>query len=394
MKPHLVSPNERSTKTMIALRGGSRRHLALLAGLALLATTGLAACGSSSGATSSDDATNSQSLQDDLGGSAAASALQALYQKAVAAGQTEVVIYGPTSGSDQAEYDAFNKAFPKIKITGVPVVGPPMDAKLSAEFGSGKHVGDIAYTGSTNMLQYSQKGYFAPFTPYAVSNGAQLVADSVSPQKDFYGVTASVAGTVTNTGKVKTPPKTYADFEDPSYQGQLAMSDPTAIGSQADIFAHLALEPQYANLMSALKTNDVQLFPPSAITGPLTAVAQGAKSAAIGVGYSFYQEAKQKGAPVAFTLFDADNYTTVLYQAQLKDAPHPLAAQLYEDWMFTPAAAKAIAQEGSYSTVSGSVAPEGLPPLSQIPVQKDIPLSGIVAADNTAAAAAAKYWGS
>jgi iron(III) transport system substrate-binding protein len=327
------------------------------------------------------------------GGSAAGSTdLQALYQQAVAAGQTSVVIYGPTSGSDQKEWAAFKQEFPKITVTGVPIVGPPMDAKLSAESTSGKHIGDIAYTGATNMLQYAQKGYFTSFKP-ALASGATLVDESAGPGDAFYGVSVSLAGTVTNSTQVKSPPKDYTDLEAASYKNKIAMYDPTAIGEQADIFAHLALDPKYSTLMSSLKANDVQLFPASSITGPLTAVAQGAKTTAIGVGYAFYQQAKASGAPVAFSLFDTNNYTVILYQGQLKGAPHPLAAQLYEDWMFTTNAAQTIAAEGSYSTVTGSVAPQGLQPLSSVSLQKDIPLAQIVDADNAAVTAAKKYWG-
>ena len=82
-----------------------------------------------------------------------------------------------------------------------------------------------------------------------------------------------------------------------------------------------------------------------------------------------------------------------LYDAILEGAPHPLAAQLYEDWMYTPDAQKAIAAEGSFSTVTGAVAPQGLPGLAAIPAQTPIPIAQVAAADNSAVAAAKRYWG-
>ena len=364
----------------------------LIAGVTVGLTAVLAtACSSSSSSTPASSSTNAASSAD-LGPQAAA--LKALYNKAVAAGQTSVVIYGPSSGSDQQEYNAFKADFPKITVTGVPVVGPPMDAKLSAEVSSGKHIGDIAYTGSTDMLQYGQESWLTPFTPVTVASSSDLAPASVGPSNEFYGVTTSVSGVITNSNNSSLAvPKTWSDLESSAYKDKIAMLDPTAVGEMADIFAHLALTPSGTKVEAALKSNDAQIFPATSITGPLTAVAQGAKGVGLGQSYPFYLAAKASGAPVKFSLLTADNYDTTLYDGIIKGAPDPLAAELYEDWMFTPDGAKAIAAEGSYSTVNGAVAPQGLPALSSIPMQPSIPLTQIITADNNAVTAAKQYWG-
>lgn len=377
----------------------------LIAGAAVgLAAVMATACSSSSSSSSApaaapSSAAASGSAASGAAGSAAsglgpqAAALQDLYNKAVASGQTSVVIYGPAAGSDQKLYAAFQKDFPKITVSGVPVVGPPMDAKLSAEVSSGKHVGDIAYTGSTDMLIWSQKGWFTKYTPVTVTDPATLNDDSVSPNKDFYGVTTSVSGMVTNTNSNLPVPQNWSDLTNPVYKDKIAMLDPTGIGQMADIFAHLSLVPADAKVEPGLKANNAQVFPATSLTGPLTAVAQGAKGVALAQGYNFYLQAKASGAPVTFTLLKADNYDVNLYQGIVKGAPHELAAELYESWMFTPDAAAAIAADGGYSTVKGAVAPQGLPPLSSIPLQPTIPLDQIVKADNAAITSAKQYWG-
>jgi iron(III) transport system substrate-binding protein len=366
-------------------------------GLAAVLATACSSSSSSTG-TGSSTGTSAQGTAAAGAGSSAglgpqAAALQALYSKAVAAGQTSVVIYGPSSGTDQQEYAAFKAAFPKITVSGVPVVGPPMDAKLAAEFSSGKHIGDIAYTGSTDMLTYGQSGWFTPYTPVTVASSSDLAPASVGPDNEFYGASTAVSGVVTNSNSSLPVPKQWSDLENSVYKGKIAMSDPTAVGIMADTFAHLALMPSGTKVEEALKTNDAQTFPVTSITGPLTAVAQGAKGVALGTMYSFYLGAKASGAPVTFTLLNADNYDTSLYDGIIKGAPDPLAAELYESWMFTPDAAKAIAAEGSFSTVNGAVAPQGLPSLSSIPLQPTIPLDQIVKADNDAVSAAKQSWG-
>jgi iron(III) transport system substrate-binding protein len=370
----------------------------LIAGVTVGLAAVLATACSSSSSTSTSTGTGASTGSSSSTGSPAdlgpqAAALKALYNKAVAAGQTSVVIYGPSSGTDQQEYAAFKAAFPKITVSGVPVVGPPMDAKLAAEFSSGKHIGDIAYTGSTDMLTYGQSGWFTPYTPATVASSSDLAPASVGPDNEFYGASTAVSGIVTNSSSSLPVPKTWSDLENSVYKGKIAMSDPTATGIMADTFAHLSLIPSGSKVESALKTNDAQTFPVTSITGPLTAVAQGAKGVALGTMYSFYLGAKSSGAPVTFTLLNADNYDTSLYDGIIKGAPDPLAAELYESWMFTPDGAKAIAAEGSYSTVNGAVAPQGLPSLSSIPLQPTIPLDQIIKADNSAVTSAKQSWG-
>jgi iron(III) transport system substrate-binding protein len=321
--------------------------------------------------------------------------MEALYNKAVAAGQKGVVIYGPSAGNDMALYTAFKKSFPDITVTGVPVVGPPMTAKLSAEMSSGKHVADIAYTGSTDMLAYINSGWFTPFKPSTLPPASQLAAESDGPGNNFFGFTVGLSGMLYNTSSVQAShvPTTWAGLLNSQWKNKLVMYDPTAIGEMDDIFAHLALVPGDSGMMTGLKAQNPQLSPSSDITGPLTAVAQGAKSLGIGVPYAFYLVAKASGAPVKFYLLNADNYTVTLYGGIVKGAPDPLAAELYEDWMYTPQAATAIASEGEYSTVLADAGPAGVPTLSAIKQFPFIPLSGIPAADGAAITQATHIYG-
>jgi iron(III) transport system substrate-binding protein len=367
--------------------------LAIAAGLA----AAIAGCGSSatSSGPSGSSGPSASSLQSGLGGAANYSAMEALYKKAVAAGQKSVVIYGPSAGTDATLYTAFKQSFPDITVTGVPVVGPPMTAKLSAEMSSGKHVDDIAYTGSTDMLSYISNKWFTPYKPATLPPASQLATESYGPGNDFFGFTVGLSGMVYNTNSVQATqvPTTWTGLLAPQWKNKMVMYDPTAIGEMDDIFAHLALVPGDTGLLTGLRAQDPELSPSSNVQGPLTAVAQGAKSLGIGVPYAFYQAAKAGGAPVQFYLLKADNYTVTLYGGIVKGAPDALAAELYEDWMYTPQAAKAIATEGEYSTVLSDAGPAGMPKLPAVKQFPFIPLSGIPAADGSAITAAQHVYG-
>lgn len=320
--------------------------------------------------------------------------LQALYKKAVAAGQTKVVIYGPSAGTDDPMYKAFEKEFPKISVSGVPVVGPPMTAKLQAEFSSGKHVGDIAYTGSTNMMQYAKNGWLVSYAPATAPATSKMVSANVGPHHDFYGITVSVFGTVYNTNAITSPPTTWKQLENVSeWTNKLVIAAPTGVGDSEDLFAHTALVPSLSNLEPDLKEENVELLPASDITGPITAVVSGSKELAIEQPYAFYLPAKSGGAPVGFQLLKADNYYTTLYMGVLKGAPDPLAAKLYEAWTLTSPASAAINSEGEWSAVLSNKPPKGMPALKTIPSFPTISLAHIDAADNAAIAKATSIFG-
>lgn len=382
------------------------RRMVLRCVAVAVACAALTACGSSSSSTSSTSSSGGGSSTQPSGTSAAATpaalggqanytALESLYKHAQSAGQHSVVIYGPSAGTDTPLYDQFHHDFPGVTVTGVPVVGPPMTAKLSAEVGSGKHVADIAYTGNTDMLLYGGKGWLSPFKPPTLPPAAQMPPETVGPGDAFVGTSFAVPGIIYNTTLVPASkvPKTWQALLSPTWKGKMAMYDPTAIGEMADVFAHLDASSQYSQMMAGLHSQGVELTPATNITGPLTAVAQGAKSIGIAVPLPFYLGAKKSGAPLGFSLLNAGNYTVTLYMGVVKGASNPLAAQLYESWLFTPQAAKVLAAEGTYSALPNSPSPAGLPPYSSINFFKPIPLSQVETADNAAIQAAKKYWG-
>src|SRR6202046_4571514 len=116
----LMRKGGKTVKLRQVVTGGSA--LAMMAALVAGCSSSSTSSTSSSSTPSSSTGSSTSSLQTQLGGAANSSAMEALYNKAVAAGQKSVVIYGPSAGNDMALYTAFKKSFPDITVTGVPVV--------------------------------------------------------------------------------------------------------------------------------------------------------------------------------------------------------------------------------------------------------------------------------
>ncbi len=111
------------------------------------------------------------------------------------------------------------------------------------------------------------------------------------------------------------------------------------------------------------------------------------------MGYPFVLAAMSQSAPIKFSLLDKDNYIVQLYTSQIKNAPHPLAAQLYEDWLFTPQAQQALADQGEYSAVKGAPAPSGLPALDQVHTQTPLGFEDTATKVNVAIVKAKQVFG-
>ena len=324
------------------------------------------------------------------------SLLARLYRQAVAAGQDSVVVYGPSAISDGPLYAAFEKAFPKIKVTGVPVLGPAMTAKLSAEFASGKHVADIAETGDTDMLTYARSGWLTAYTPADMPARSQLPPVETGPGGTFFALYNAVFVLFYNTSSVPASavPTTWQQLLAARWKGRLVMYDPTTVGPMADVFAHLDAMPGYASIMAGLHRQGVELNPMSNITGPVTDVATGAKAIAVEVPFSYYAAVKKAGAPVGVALLKAGNYNVTQYTGIVKGAPDPLAAKLFETYELTPAAARLYATEGEVSVIPNAPSPVGLPPYRSIHVMTPIlSIPKQVALDNAAIKRAQAIWG-
>jgi iron(III) transport system substrate-binding protein len=331
------------------------------------------------------------------GRSTSASLLERLYHEALSANQTSVVVYGPSAISDGPLYGAFEKAFPKITVTGVPVLGPAMTAKLSAEFASGKHVADIAETGDTDMVAYAKSGWLVPYKPPDLPSLSKLPPVEMGPGGTFFGLYNSVFVLLYNTSAVHPSqvPTTWQQLLAPRWKGRLVMYDPTSVGPMDDVFAHLDAMAGYGGIMAGLHRQDVELNPMSNITGPVTDVATGAKDIAIEVPFSYYPAAKKAGAPVAVALLKAANYAVTTYTGLIKGAPDPLAAKLFEAYELTSAAARLYANEGEVSVILNAPSPVGLPPFRSIALMKPIrSMERQVALDNAAIKKAQAIWGS
>jgi iron(III) transport system substrate-binding protein len=191
--------------------------------------------------------------------------------------------------------------------------------------------------------------------------------NSAFVEKDHYWIVlrASVYAPAYNTTKVSEAdaPKTWKDLLDPKWKGKTVHAHPAYSGFVSVGLAGLIKTYgwEFVDKMAAEKPRIVQ----SAVDTTAFVVRGEALVAAGGALYNHFGAIK-KGEPIK-AFFPPEGVPFIASaQAIFAKAPHPNAAKVFSDWLFSLEAQQRLANRGLYSGHPGVKYPEGLTPLSEI----------------------------
>jgi iron(III) transport system substrate-binding protein len=304
--------------------------------------------------------------------------MQRLYQAAIDAGQTQVVIYGPGEDDKLPVYELFMERFPEISVRGEYLVGPNMDSKVNAEFASGVHVASLLQSGDTSLAPKvptdDEEGLLEPFTPISVEGIDPQFHDEEGTYA--FSASASTFGILYNTNLVEADeaPQGWEELLDERWQGEMVWEDPTRFGGAFGFLNKILNDPRYdESFVERLTAQDVYLEASGPAAG--NAVATGQFAIELAYPYSFYLRDIERGAPVDFVFpVEGGNHLSPHFLGLLRNAPSPDAAKLVMTWMFTDEAQQAIADVGYYPTMPGVPGPQGNPPVDELDLLDPIAL--------------------
>lgn len=212
-------------------------------------------------------------------------------------------------------------------------------AALKAEKGTSKEP-DVVDVGPSFALLGAQDGLFSP---YKVQEWNQIPADAKNAKGDWffdYGGYISIGYNASAFGK--NPPKSFASLLQPQYKGAVALDgNPTSAGAAfgAVYAAALANGGSFANIQPGLK-----YFAKLAKAGNYTPVQSSPaviESGQIKVNIdwdylnaAYAQVVKGKVNWKVFVPADA-KYASYYAQAISANAPHPAAARLWEEFLYS-----------------------------------------------------------
>jgi len=311
------------------------RHLiaasaAVASGLVLTA-----ACSSSS--SSSSGSTSSSTNWATATSASAGGGMNALIAAAKAEGQLNVI----TLPSDWANYGTIMKDFTAkygIKITDANPDGSSQDELNAVNQLKGQsRAPDVLDVGTAFGVKGDQEGILAP---YKVATWSNIPADAMAADATYYADYGGYVAIGYNSATVKTPPTSFASLLSPMYKNQVAINgNPTQASAafSAVFAAALANGGSLNNIAPGVayfkKLHTVGNFVP--VTASAATMESGQTPIVIWWDYLLASEIGPSVPGLKIVIPSDASYAAYYDQAISKYAPHPAAARLWEEYLYS-----------------------------------------------------------
>ena len=265
----------------------------------------------------------------------------------------------------------FRKQYPKIDVEVERTGSERVFQRVNQEHESGiKHADVVNTSDATHFMFWKQKGWLAKYVPADVAQFPAQYRDA----DGYYATwraTLCVMGYNTNLVPAGEAPKGYKDLLDPKWKGKLTKAHPGYSGT--------SLTGTYAitkvlgwDYLEKLAKQDVQQL--QSTTATPKSIASGERAVMVdGNEYNMFIEIHKKSPvkiiyPVEGTPFVSSPV------AIFADAPHPNAARLFSDFLFSAPIQQFLVDTGGVRSVHPGVKdPAGRTPLKDIKVIPDDP---------------------
>jgi ABC-type Fe3+ transport system substrate-binding protein len=283
---------------------------------------------------------------------------------AKAKGQTEITMYSNNSKDFGELHGTFTKKFGiKIKVTDM--FGPPLLARLQAEFSANGHSVDVITSGVSDLIVFHRKGWLESWIP----ESAKLADKSLlGPNDEWFSFAVLPLGTVVNNQKVKASdcPDTWPKHVNARWASKIAMNRPHASSGLSQGLAasleHGAVNVNWIKKLASLKP----LIAPSS-NASVQMVASGQAEYAPYVSFNTFKRSVKAGAPLSYCL-QKDGYSALPAPTSLaKHAQHTEAAKLLLAWYLTPEAQALFSKSGQQAIMPGAPGVDGLPQATTYP---------------------------
>ncbi|MDX6312151.1 MAG: putative spermidine/putrescine transport system substrate-binding protein, partial [Streptomyces sp.] len=310
-------------------------RVAALAAALTASALALSACGAAPSTNTSTSSAATATSATDAGG------LDALLTAAKKEGALHVIALPPDWANYGAVIAGFKKKYPGIKVTSENPDGSSQDEVNAITSRKGQdRAPDVVDLGSTFALSAASQGLLAP---YKVADYAKIPAAQKDSQARWYNDYGGYISIGCDAKKVTTCPTTFADLLKPQYKGQVALNgNPTKSGSAfggvyaaalanggslddiqpgLDFFGKLKKNGNYNPVESTPATVEKGETPISIDWDYLNA------------GYATVF--KSKGVDWKVSVPSDGLYAQYYSQAINKTAPHPAAARLWEEYLYS-----------------------------------------------------------
>lgn len=271
----------------------------------------------------------------------------------------------------EAVAKAFRAAYPKIDIEVERSGSERVFQRINQEVQSGiRNVDVVNSSDASHFLFWKQRKLLATHVPPDVKRFPAQFRDPEG-QYAVWRATLSVMGRNTNLVPDKDAPSGYLDLLDPRWKGKLVKSHPGYSGtSLTGTFALTkALGWEYLEKLARQGVQQLQ-----STTAPPKTIASGERAVMVdGNEYNMFIEIAAR-SPVAVIYAKEGTPFVTSPSAIFASAPHPSAARVLQNFLFTAAVQQLIVDEGGLRSAHPDVKePAGRTPLSRIKTLPDDP---------------------
>src|SRR5689334_14844730 len=271
----------------------------------------------------------------------------------------------------EAVAKAFKEQYPKIEVEVERSQSERVFQRINQEYQSNIHNVDVVNSSdASHFLFWKQQGWLAKHTPPDLN---KYPAQFKDPEGYFgtWRASLSVMGYNTNLVKENEAPKGYKDLLDPKWKGKLTKVDPNSSGTALTGTYALVKLLGWGYLEQLAKQGVQQL---QSTTATPKSIASGERMVMVdGNEYNMFIEIKNK-SPVKI-IYAAEGTPFISSPMGLfAKAPHPNAARVFENFVYTPKIQQLLVDVGGQRSVHADVKePADRTPLSQIKLLPDDP---------------------
>jgi iron(III) transport system substrate-binding protein len=266
---------------------------------------------------------------------------------------------------------AFRAEYPGVEIEVERSGSERVFQRINQEHQSGiKNVDVVNSSDASHFIFWKQQKWLAQYTPPDVKRYAPQYKDP----DGYYAVwraTLSVMGYNTNLVAAKDAPGGYLDLLDPKWKGKLVKSHPGYSGTSLTGTYAITKLLGWEYLEKLAKQGVQQL---QSTTATPKSIASGERAVMVdGNEYNMFIEIDAK-SPVAI-IYPKEGVPFVTSPTAIfADAPHPNAARLLQNFLYTAKVQQMAVNEGGTRSVHPDVKdPPGRTPLTQIKILPDDP---------------------
>jgi iron(III) transport system substrate-binding protein len=263
----------------------------------------------------------------------------------------------------------FKEQYPKIEVDVERSGSERVLQRINQEYQSGiKNVDVVNSSDASHFLFWKQQGWLAKHTPPDVQKFAAQYRD---PDGTYFAWRATLDCMAYNTNLVKESeaPKSYAELLDPKWKGKLVKAHPSYSGTSLTGTYALVKVLGWDYFEKLSKTGIQQL---QSTTAPPKTLANGERAVMVdGNEYNIFIEMNKKSPVKPIYAKEGTPFVsspTAIFAA----APHPNAARVFQNFLYTAKAQQLLVDVGGQRSVHPDVKePAGRTPLKDIKLLPD-----------------------